>query len=83
MMEKADVDARVDVCGVCCPLPLIQIAKAANRLAPGQVLEAVGNDPIYETSVRDYCQVNGHTILDVRTGSDSRVTILIQVGKRP
>ena len=31
-MEKEDVDARVDVCGVFCPLPLIQIAKAADRL---------------------------------------------------
>lgn len=82
-MEREDVDARVDVCGVCCPLPLIQIAKAADRLAPGQVLEAVGNDPIFETSVRDYCQVNRHTILDVRTGNNSRVTILFQVGKRP
>ena len=44
-----DADARLDVLGVCCPLPLIQLAKSVNNLKPGQTLEIIGNDPIFES----------------------------------
>jgi TusA-related sulfurtransferase len=76
----SDDEAHLDVCGVCCPLPLIQLAKAVKDLDPGQTLEITGNDPIFEASVRDYCAVNGHAILEVRPGDKRRVAILIRVG---
>lgn len=82
-MANDEVDAKLDVCGVCCPLPLIQLSQAISKLDPGQVIEAIGNDPIFETSIRDFCQVNGHTILEVRMGKDRRVTIFIRRGDRP
>lgn len=75
-----DADVQLDVCGVCCPLPLIQLAKAIKVLTPGQTLQIVGNDPIFETAVRDFCQANRHTLLDVKAGDGRRVTILIKVG---
>ncbi|MDR3394413.1 MAG: sulfurtransferase TusA family protein [Parasulfuritortus sp.] len=74
------IEAHLDVCGVCCPLPLIQLAKAVKELDLGQTIEIIGNDPIFETSVRDFCQANGHTILDVRQGDNRKISILIQVG---
>lgn len=80
---NSDDPARLDVCGVCCPLPLIQLAKTMMSLHPGQTLEIIGNDPIFEPSVRDFCQVNGHAILAVHHGDQHRVAILIQVGEKP
>ena len=73
--------SHLDVCGVCCPLPLIQLAKAVMNLAPGQTLEIVGNDPIFESSVRDFCQANGHAVLEVNAQDSRRVVVLIRVGQ--
>ncbi|MDD5366621.1 MAG: sulfurtransferase TusA family protein [Gallionellaceae bacterium] len=75
-----DSEAHLDVCGVCCPLPLIELARAVQALGPGQTLEIVGNDPVFEATVRDFCQVNGHSILAVSQGADRRVVISIRVG---
>lgn len=76
----ANVDSRLDVSGVCCPLPLIELAKSIKDLQPGQTLAVTGNDPIFESSVRDFCQANGHTVLDVKTGDNRSVTMRIKVG---
>jgi tRNA 2-thiouridine synthesizing protein A len=75
-----DVDSRLDVNGVCCPLPLIYIAKSVNNLEPGQTLEVIGNDPIFETTIRDFCQANGHAVVEVSTDENHSVTMLIRVG---
>ncbi len=70
----------LDVCGVCCPLPLIQLAKAVKGLEAGQTIEVIGNDPIFESSVRDFCHTNGHTILLVRPEDNRRTAMVIRIG---
>jgi tRNA 2-thiouridine synthesizing protein A len=76
----SDVDLKLDVCGVCCPLPLIQLAKTVKGLAQGKLFDVIGNDPIFEPSVRDFCQANGHDIVSVTHADDRRVTVRIRVG---
>lgn len=75
-----DVDSRLDVSGACCPVPLIQLAKSVKNMTPGQTLEITGNDPIFESAVRDFCQANGHAVLEVTSGTNQSVTVLIRVG---
>ena len=75
-----EVDSRVNVTGVCCPLPLIQLAKAANELRPGQTIEITGDDPIFETAVRDFCTANGHEILEAHAGQNYSITIVLRLG---
>ena len=75
-----DADAHLNVMGVCCPLPLIELAKSVNNLKPGQTLEIIGNDPIFESSVRDFCQVNGCSVLDVSIDDKHNVSMLVRVG---
>ena len=77
----SDTMFHLDVCGVCCPLPLIQLAKAVMNLAPGQTIEVVGNDPIFESSVRDFCGANGHAVVEVNAQDSRRVAIRIRVGQ--
>lgn len=79
MMSK-DVDAYLDVMGVCCPLPLIELAKAVMGLKAGQRLQITGNDPIFESSVRDFCKANGHAVIEAIPGGNRSVSILIRVG---
>ncbi len=74
------IDLRLDVMGVCCPLPLIQIAQSIRTLKRGQTIQVSGNDPIFETSMRDFCRANGHDVLEVTPGDNHGVSMLIRVG---
>jgi len=76
----ADIDSRLDVSGVCCPVPLIQLAKSVRILKPGQTLLITGNDPVFESAVRDFCQANGHAVLEVTSGDNHSVSVLLRVG---
>jgi TusA-related sulfurtransferase len=75
-----DIDLRLDVRGECCPLPLIQIAQSIRTLKHGQVIEINGNDPIFESSMRDFCRANGHDVLEVTPGANHNVSMRIRVG---
>ena len=76
-----EIDMRIDVSGMCCPLPLVALAKSIGDLRPGQMVEVIGNDPVFETTVRDFCKANAHAIVDVTTSDDCSVRVRIKVGK--
>jgi TusA-related sulfurtransferase len=59
------IDEQLDVRGYCCPLPLIRIRKVMDRLTRGQVLQVLGDDPIFEESVRDLSNEMRYTVLNV------------------
>lgn len=75
-MVKADKDLVVS--GSCCPVPLIQIAKAMATMKEGETLCVLGDDPIFELGVRDFCEANGHTLLDVEVLDKFARKILIR-----
>jgi TusA-related sulfurtransferase len=75
-MQKADRE--VDVCGTCCPIPLITVRKAVAELRPGQTLKVAGDDPIFEESLRDLCEISGYKIIDVES-AERKSTMLIQL----
>ena len=73
-----NADKAIDVTGKVCPLPLITMAKEVRTMQKGQVLCIVGDDPIFEESVIDFCREGAHELLEaLREGK--KVTILFQV----
>ena len=58
----------------------MQLAKSIKELKPGQTLSITGNDPIFESSVHDFCQANGHTVLAVSTDDQHHTTMVLRVG---
>jgi tRNA 2-thiouridine synthesizing protein A len=73
-------DKDINVVGKACPLPLIALARAVRGMQPGQVVKIVGNDPIFESSVVDFCQERGHALLE--TLRDGRtVTMSFTIGQ--
>ena len=72
----------IDVTGMCCPLPLIHLAKTVQKFPLGQVFKITGNDPSFAPSVTDFCQSNGHEILETTHGENHNTTFLIKVGGR-
>ena len=73
-MQKADKE--VDVCGTCCPMPLITVRKAVAELKVGQTLQVAGDDPIFEESVRDLCEISGYRILDVENNGRKAIMLI-------
>ena len=73
-----DADKLVDVTGKVCPLPLIAMAKEIRTMRKGQVLSIVGDDPVFEESVIDFCREGGHELLDTQW-QGKKVTIVFQV----
>jgi tRNA 2-thiouridine synthesizing protein A len=70
--------ASIRVTGKCCPLPLIELAKAAKNMRPGELLKIIGDDPIFELSVRDYCTAQNLEIISVNKEDASQIEILIR-----
>lgn len=64
--------------GSCCPVPLIKLEEAITRLEPGKILKMVGDDPIFEEGVRDYCSLKNYEILNVEQGTNN-IAIYIRV----
>jgi tRNA 2-thiouridine synthesizing protein A len=80
--EEVDMNAdmKLDVSGTCCPVPIIQLAKTAQQMMSGQTLEVIGNDPLFQSSVHDFCLARGHALLSEATGVDRSVTMILRIG---
>jgi len=68
------VDKEINVLGKACPTPLISLAREVRGMGAGQVVRIIGNDPIFESSVVDFCQERGHAILE--TARDGKVVTM-------
>lgn len=75
-----DVDKDINVLGKSCPIPLITLAKEVNACSKGQVIRVIGNDPIFEPSVVDFCREGGHKVIDI-SREGRKATIIFMVGQ--
>lgn len=71
-------DREINVVGRACPMPLVALAKEVRSLQPGQIVRIVGNDPIFEESVVEFCRERGHKIVETaRDGTTVNMVIRI------
>lgn len=59
-----EVDSEVNVLGKVCPMPLIALKKEILKMGKGKLLSIIGDDPLFEEGIEDFCQENGHEILE-------------------
>lgn len=74
----AKPDKQLTVTGYNCPIPIIRVSASIAQLHPGQILSITGDDPILESSIRDYCEANKHEVLSVENIDQRQVQILIR-----
>jgi tRNA 2-thiouridine synthesizing protein A len=65
---KADVT--VDATFQTCPGPLIALAEAVSRAAPGQVVKLLATDPAAPSDVREWSTGTGHKLLEITRDGD-------------
>ncbi|RDH82974.1 MAG: sulfurtransferase TusA [endosymbiont of Galathealinum brachiosum] len=80
-MKMNESDDSLDVCGMCCPMPLISLSKSAGSLEAGKTLRIIGDDPIFEQGVRDFCELNQHEILSVKPQVGRMIEIIIKISE--
>ncbi|MBM7117498.1 sulfurtransferase TusA family protein [[Archangium] primigenium] len=56
-------DVRVDASGTFCPVPILEIAKAMRRAAPGSLVELVATDAGVAADLPAWCEATGHELL--------------------
>jgi len=61
----AEPTRHLDVTGMTCPSPLIELRTAIDSMGSGDVLKVRGDDPVFQVTVRDFCEENGHKLLSV------------------
>ena len=73
-----DADDDVDVSGMSCPMPLITLSQSIGQVGAGKTIRIVGDDPIFEQGVRDYCEMNHHQVVSVQPLEGRKVEIVIR-----
>jgi TusA-related sulfurtransferase len=53
----------LDCLGRRCPLPIIELAKAARTAAPGEVVRVLADDPAAANDIAAWCRMKGHELV--------------------
>lgn len=59
---------KLDCKGKKCPLPIMEIAKTAKTLAPGDILEIESTDLAFAEDVKAWCRMTGNILVDLIQG---------------
>lgn len=66
-VNDAEVEL-LNVCGMSCPGPIVQVAKAMENLKDGQILEVTATDPGFTRDIVAWADNTGNTFLDQSEG---------------
>ena len=58
-------DMKIDCLGLFCPVPILKTREVMKRMAAGQVLEMVSDDPASDADVRSWSTRTGNVLLGV------------------
>lgn len=62
-MYTGDIDVELDACGLACPMPLLKMKQALNKMQPGQILKVLATDGGSQRDFNLFAQQAGHVIL--------------------
>jgi len=69
----------VDARGMRCPLPVIELQKAAGGLAPGALLTLLSDDPASATDVAAWCRMRGHDLVSTAPAEGEAMAYVVRV----
>jgi len=59
-----DGAVKLDLCGLQCPGPIMQVFRKMNELSEGAVLDVCATDPGFASDIASWCQRTGNTLLN-------------------
>ncbi len=76
--ETAMAKEMLDVLGLRCPHPILEITIKTPEMEPGDILEVLGDCPTFEAHVRVWCHRTGKDLLCVKDKGSGQKMIRIQ-----
>jgi NADPH-dependent 2,4-dienoyl-CoA reductase/sulfur reductase-like enzyme/peroxiredoxin family protein/rhodanese-related sulfurtransferase/TusA-related sulfurtransferase len=67
-MQSLHIDNELNVCGLSCPGPLIQVKQKMDQLTDGQTLRVKASDPGFYEDVKAWATMSGSTLLQLERG---------------
>lgn len=80
MSETFKPKQTLDCMGLYCPVPLFQTRSEIDKLAVGEVLEVLSDDPAAEEDLKRFSKRTGHEIVKLEKNDDC-LRFLIKKGK--
>lgn len=65
--------------GMLCPLPIIELGKAADGLPAGAEIVVRADDPAARADVAAWCRMRGHALVSVGTDDDGVSTFVVRL----
>jgi len=59
-------DETLDVKGKTCPMPVLLAKKKIKTIAPGKILEIIGDFPPAKVNLQNFLITNGHEVLEIQ-----------------
>jgi len=73
-------DQSLDCVGLYCPMPVVNTRREMDKLAVGQILEVLADDPAAEEDLKAWAKRTGQKILEIEK-TDEGIRFLIQKEK--
>ena len=70
MGGKIGIDQELDCLGLYCPEPVFRTRQELDKLAVGQVLKVIADDPAAEEDIKRLVKRLGHQLLKLRKDGD-------------
>ena len=70
----------LDCIGLYCPMPVLKTRQEMDKLATGEILEVLADDPAAEEDLKAWAKRTGHKILKIEK-TDTGMRFIIQKGK--
>ncbi len=67
------VSHELNLCGLSCPGPLIQVKKTMDTLPDGETLHVVASDPGFYEDIKAWSNMSGHSLLQVERGKGGTI----------
>lgn len=68
----------VDLSGLRCPLPMVEMNKLIKQLCAGDVLVVTATDPAFCLDVKAWCELTGHELMQL---DESHVKLMATIRK--
>jgi len=77
MAESRKADHSLDCVGLYCPLPILKAKEEMDKIAVGETLEVLADDPAAEEDIKAWAKRAGQKIISIDT-TDEGLRFLIQ-----
>ena len=76
-MDKDAEIAKLNTCGLLCPLPVLKARKRLQAMAPGTLLRVLADDPAAQIDFPHFCAEQGHDLVE-QDVADGVLTFVIR-----